>query len=289
MIPGATHSYFASNVTVNGDIIKGEVDIETAQTEIAAATAAFLTLLYPESVNSDPTALGNAKSTLAKGFQFVQDFTQSFLDMLDYEASGEYCSQSQHNLVLTSPNLVNQVEAQNTKYDSVFDFAGSKPSVALDGSLASAKTTSRNNYAFNPFDVSTNPVSANSIQCKMKSQDAIASVLQVTASGTEATCAVLNGVALAMAVKSLPAPIVGRYYQRGKQLNFGPDSAASTGITWLAASLSMSPDSSNPNVINVVSPSLQTSITTPLVPGMHYCTLLSPARAAEWIMVDSLK
>eukprot|EP00455_Lapot_gusevi_P017747 TRINITY_DN1956_c0_g1_i2.p1 TRINITY_DN1956_c0_g1~~TRINITY_DN1956_c0_g1_i2.p1 ORF type:complete len:304 (-),score=125.20 TRINITY_DN1956_c0_g1_i2:55-966(-) len=289
MIAGATHSQFASNVTVKGDILTPEVDEETAQNEFAAATSAFLTLLFPEAVNNDPGALAAAKAVLASGFQFAQETTEAFMNLLDYEQSGEYCAQSQHNLVASSPNLAPLLQVQNTKHDNLFDFSNSKPSLSQSGEMAVVMTSSRNSYAFNPFDVSTNPVAATQTQCKLKSQDAVASLLKMTASGTEATCSVLNGAAFAMAVKTQPQRVVARYYQRGKQLSFGQDSMASTGITWLSASLAMNPDSSNPNVVNVVSPALETSVTTPLVPGMHYCTLLSPARAAEWILVDSLK
>ncbi len=50
-------------------------------------------------------------------------------------------------------------------------------------------------------------------------------------------------------------------------------------------------DSQGKTILIVRSPTLRTPNTYPIsiVAGFHYCKLLSPARAFEWISIDSLK
>lgn len=53
----------------------------------------------------------------------------------------------------------------------------------------------------------------------------------------------------------------------------------------------LSQDSQGKTIVTVRSPTLRFPSDYPLasVAGFHYCKLLSPARALEWIYVDSFK
>jgi hypothetical protein len=53
----------------------------------------------------------------------------------------------------------------------------------------------------------------------------------------------------------------------------------------------LSQDSQGKTIVTVCSPTLRTPNDYPVstVAGFHYCKLLSPARALEWIYIDSLK
>ncbi len=50
-------------------------------------------------------------------------------------------------------------------------------------------------------------------------------------------------------------------------------------------------DSQGKTIVIVRSPTLRTpnDYSVPVVAGFHYCKLLSPARALEWISIDSLR
>ena len=72
-----------------------------------------------------------------------------------------------------------------------------------------------------------------------------------------------------------------RYLTYGTPLTFSDDHSIAYGISWLFSSLTSSP---------VSSPSYITEIDVPIEPwaGDHWCKVLSPFRAMEWIYVDSL-
>jgi hypothetical protein len=66
------------------------------------------------------------------------------------------------------------------------------------------------------------------------------------------------------------------------------------GVQWIWKSLEFKKYSAHNGKLvafNVLSPNMRTptDYIVPLAAGFHYCKLISPARALEWIYVDSLK
>jgi hypothetical protein len=86
----------------------------------------------------------------------------------------------------------------------------------------------------------------------------------------------------------VPAASLARYQAKGHTLTLVADANDSSGVTWLASGLGWAVDGAGD--VTVQAHALVTSPDAPLgLGGMHYCTLLTPARAVEWIQVASLK
>ena len=127
-------------------------------------------------------------------------------------------------------------------------------------------------------------------------------------------CAQINQASLNWALNKIPSNTLNRYLNKGKNLVVTDDSPVSTGFKWVTTQLvkihlinfhnkkfkqtnfssikifkqTIDPKT-NRTIVYLGSPTLRTSTSTFLVPGYHYCKLLSPARAVEWMYVDCVK
>eukprot|EP00475_Leptophrys_vorax_P006607 TRINITY_DN1410_c0_g1_i3.p1 TRINITY_DN1410_c0_g1~~TRINITY_DN1410_c0_g1_i3.p1 ORF type:complete len:532 (-),score=137.41 TRINITY_DN1410_c0_g1_i3:69-1664(-) len=110
-------------------------------------------------------------------------------------------------------------------------------------------------------------------------------------------CAEINNAAYQWAIDNAGATTRSRFQSVGQKYVFGDDVAEFAGPLWLNAALQYNTQtgSDGVQVTQIVAPMIKTSadfIQIPLLPDpscYHYCKLLSPARATEWIYVDSLR
>jgi hypothetical protein len=118
-------------------------------------------------------------------------------------------------------------------------------------------------------------------------------------------CAETNRQAYQWALDRASADTRARFEQYGQKYVFGDDVPKEGGPLWLYARLAFDEDtdSSGEKVIKVSSPMQKTEVdywtnhfgpiprpsSLPDPGCYHYCKLLSPARAMEWIYVDSLR
>ena len=109
-------------------------------------------------------------------------------------------------------------------------------------------------------------------------------------------CAQINQKAFEWALDRSSNHARERFNKLGQKFLFSPDSDTLGGPFWVYTRISYNSKTSNgEDVLEVVSPTLRTPIDYPKFPGLpdpscyHYCKLLSPARAIEWIYVDSLR
>ena len=80
-----------------------------------------------------------------------------------------------------------------------------------------------------------------------------------------------------------------RYMKKGRQLMFGEDYVAVTGIGW-EYSFGLDYNKVNETHVELVSTALisEPDFIIPSASGMHYCDLLSPYRALEWIYISGV-
>jgi len=111
-------------------------------------------------------------------------------------------------------------------------------------------------------------------------------------------CAMANEAAYRWALTAASPEARSRFERTGVPYTFGPDAQRASGPTWIYTSLAFTPidaPGGGRRTMQVTSAALKTSIDQPHVPGLpdvacyHYCKLLSPARAMEWIYVDGLR
>lgn len=168
-----------------------------------------------------------------------------------------------------------------------------------------ATTVSMPIYDFkDDFDFGLWPVTASEFRTKFKSREALqqaAGLPNVNYTATDELnskiCQSINQAAYDWALKSASSKARERFLKHGQPYVFLEDKKSGfgvTGPTWIHDALSYTPSKDkktvevqshyfplkNKNLGNV--PFIQTV-------GYHYCKLLSPARAMEWIYVDGLK
>lgn len=166
------------------------------------------------------------------------------------------------------------------------------------------KTYSQNAWSYDPLDTAFFPESASEIGTKMMSRQCVL-IRGANVSKSEAPfslddpdfCAIINEEAFNWALDAASKDASSRFASYGQRLIYGKDSQKSGGPFWIDARLEFNSKtlSTGENVIEVVSPMIKTSYDFPIIPPFpdpacyHYCKLMSPARAMEWIYLDGLR
>lgn len=169
----------------------------------------------------------------------------------------------------------------------------------------------RIHFSVDSFDTGFVPISAVELKTKLKSRQAIweaAGIPDVDfqqsdkptkEGGTGDDCADINSAAVQWALDKLPQSTYERFQQYGQKLTIGPDlSTCKAGPCWIWDKLKFEKNDEE-NTVNVQSVwfgsenknpyPCGTDKKIPCVAGFHYCKILSPARALEWMYVDGLK
>lgn len=103
-------------------------------------------------------------------------------------------------------------------------------------------------------------------------------------------CGEINQASLDWALKNAGAPQLKRYNDLGKKIVIGDDLGPyNEGPLWIWTYLSWKDNDDKTETV-VSSPMMRTPATYPIkaAADFHYCKLLSPFRAMEWIYIDSL-
>lgn len=130
-------------------------------------------------------------------------------------------------------------------------------------------------------------VAAKSLDCKMLDGTRVAEQLQVS-TNLSVQCADINRQAVSVAEKMLPEKTRQRYRAKGRKHCFKDDShvLGNIGPLWVKSKLKQE---ETEQCMEVTSPKLISTVSSPIFPGSHYCKLLSPALALDWMYTDSHK
>jgi dienelactone hydrolase len=183
------------------------------------------------------------------------------------------------------------------------------------GCTLTTTTVTEAHYKNTEFpDTGFYPTAAFELRTKLKSRQAVfnaagkldANITEtdtpIKAGGIVDICAEINQASLEWASKTASTSAQSRYNTRGKKLSMGPDqTTCAAGPCWINSDLkyanakdgTVSVSSTvmvteNHNLFPCGEP-LNGQFSIPCTAGFHYCKILSPARALEWIYVDSLK
>ena len=163
----------------------------------------------------------------------------------------------------------------------------------------SMTTVTENSYdlIFDALDVALYPCSAHELKVKLTSRQnglVHAGVPGADFNASDAalnTCADINAATFAWALDNAAPATVARYNRQGLPLRFGADAVAGAepqfalgALTFVAAN-----GTDGKAFVWVNATTLRTPVDDPRPQsaGVHFCTLLSPARAMEWLYVDS--
>ncbi len=147
------------------------------------------------------------------------------------------------------------------------------------------------------FDTGFFSTSAKELRVKLMSRQSIwvdAGLKNVNFTQTDVnvnTCADINKAAFAWAMKNAGPDAQKRYESIGEPLKFGPDLGPyNAGPLWIYNGLKYN-QASDKSSMTIQSPMMHTPVNYGIkaAAGFHYCKLLSPARAMEWIYIDGLR
>ncbi|RUS72981.1 hypothetical protein EGW08_019264 [Elysia chlorotica] len=181
----------------------------------------------------------------------------------------------------------NIVEVNNTLYGDIEEFIKFKPPIRYD--VASGRFEVHTS-AFIEYegDYQTNQrveKSPAEIRLKLKSKGAIHSA-RGAAPVEEWSCRSLNELALEYALNSSTSHARDRYHSRGRPMVFEDDIVATSGQEWLSTPLTIWRDADG---LHVQAVALLAAVDSPMYGGMHYCCVMAPSQALEWIIIDSLR
>jgi len=126
-----------------------------------------------------------------------------------------------------------------------------------------------------------------SIDCKMVDATRVAAELGIKTDPT-VQCLEVNKKAIEVAKKMLPAATVQQYESHGRPFCLKDDEGVfmNIGPLWVGKPMKLV---ETDKCLEVTSTKLISTVHSPIFPGNHYCKLLSPARAMDWIVTNSLK
>jgi len=126
-----------------------------------------------------------------------------------------------------------------------------------------------------------------SVDCKMVDATLVGQQLNVTTNAS-VSCADINREAYEVAKRLVPAKSLKRFEEKGRGICFEPDTSVlfNIGPLWVNSEVKLV---ETKECLQVASSGLNSPITSMIFPGNHYCKLLSPSLAMDWIMTDSHK
>jgi hypothetical protein len=314
VLPRQDHSDFCPGFNVSGDL-PSETDPAVASANIGAVSAAFLQL---NSAETSAAAKADAQALLAAHAAVTDTLLAPISETLALGTSAgangmfvkglgwavsPWCRRAQHLMADLSP----ADDARLTVLDTYRDGASDKPgdngtafehchtnqTASPGGGNGIVATSCSHNAYYKDVDNTGTFICANEVGCKMASAGAIQKALGIGGGSDPrvVTCKDINKAAVAEAVRVLgnhnPVALQ-RYQTRGRKFCFADDLSPPGGIAplWIKETLKLV---ENATCLTVTSYMEFSALKSKIYPGNAYCKLLSPARALDWMLTDSLK
>lgn len=316
VVMGMTHFQFCSGnppALVKLYDLKPEISFDDAHSEVAALVSAFISL-----------HMGNLStlSTLSTAVQKAGNFFQPIIDA--YELEGFYnfkppCYDNPPSPACTAgcpwSQYAQQVMGGLTRVklidtDAFHPVSQINPihlphvlnncSSPTPNCEIKTVTVSQNVYKeLDKLDTAFVSTSADEIRVKLKARQAVMEAagyqnVNFNTSDGSSICKVINQEAYDWALQNTSSNTRARFQEFGVQLVMKEDKGPyNIGPLWIWTPLSYtkSTNSTGGEIMEVQSVMLRTPTDYSIksAAGMHYCKLLSPARAMEWIYVDGLR
>ena len=288
VIDQVNHAQVASG-EIPDIVIEQDVDAEISNEEAfirysKAAVAFMVTVKYDDFA---PEIVEAQLNILAEYQQFTDEFLAPFEEMKFYEENEQatfsfWASEGQKILANTSEILVtNQLVAFS-------EIGGVKPQIGGDNCQATIQTFAHNSFPLDPLDFG-GLTSADVIKAKFKLEDVVSEKLCQNLAPRR-QCAEINAKAMELALSRASQRARERYLNKGRKLTFGEDYVSPWGPGW-EFSTGLSYTEIDESTTEVVSTSLisEPDFIISSAAGMHYCDLLSPYRALEWIYIKGVQ
>lgn len=296
IIDSIDHSDFCPGFPVPGDL-PSEIDSLSASMLIGQVSGAYLNMqILPR--NTKPSVQSASLNLLKKFWQTTQDIVNPIITALNLEVEGgqgkfkpgptsPWCSTAQVILSGVSKSDQAKISINNQYANGDRPFEHTRVHYTAADGRVTLNISSHASYYIDIENTGTF-ISAKEIGCKLANFDRIAEQLNVTVVSKDAQCRDVNEQAFRTALAIAPARSKVRYNQKGRGVCFANDTtvAGNIGPLFILTRLKLT---DSDKCLTVQSIKLQTFLGGKILPGIHYCKLLSPARILDWIMTDSLK
>ena len=317
VIEGMSHFQFASgNIPshVKNHDLKPEISYETAHALVANLTSAFLALQVGDTrglpaIQSAVKATGSFFKPVINAYQLEGSY--NFLPPCYDKKPSPDCA-----VGCSWTEKAQQIMGGLPKGPSLFDIDAFHPvwqvtpihlphvinncSIPDSSCVLNSVTVTQNVYEdMDKLDVASTYTSAKEIRAKLKSRQTVMEAAGIknvlfNVSDAPSICKEINQQAYDWAKTNAGSKTYQRYVTFGEYMTMGEDKGPyNIGPEWIWSSLAFTEtkNSTGGAVLEVQSIMLKTPTDFHIKPsaGMHYCKLLSPARAMEWIYVDSLR
>lgn len=291
-IPGTNHALFASGQMprfILDDDLAASISEEQAHGIIGQHVDSFLTVSF----SSSESKVDNALNQLVHAFSQTAGKLQPFLDLkrLDVGDDGrtslwtilaqEFFADelsdrvNAYNLIIKNPGFFLSIPTITHTDDGVI--AGTSALVHYD-----LKTTWKRWHAVyeSPREISMKLVSKESFRLALDSNHTSRLFSKPH------DCKSLNRLAFALALTVSSEDAKERYLKRGRPIIFEEDEMLESNLHWASRPLYMKETEAG---LVVRSVGMITAASGRMISGRHYCKVISPYRAMEWINVNSLR
>jgi len=299
-IDGMNHMQFATGFE-KADL-KPEIDTATASKKVASLSVEFIanqmglggnSLLVSETQRTDAIYAPIWKAFELEGDALFGTPNQKSAPNSNCErgvcpTSSEWINFAQGYIL--GKQVLDRVEVKNNFADlnpwSLEPREGRKPFITENASTVQVYVMASNTASDFESDVKK-PVSSNELLAKFVSrQEGNLKVLGTRTGNDGDFCIELNQMAVDTATQFASSQALQRFKAHGQRMVMGPTETKTIGPQWVSSAMKYEEIDGN---MVVTSSRLFTEPGTSSISGNHYCKLLSPARALEWIYVDGLK
>ena len=293
VIDRVNHAQVASgeipDIVIQNDV-DAEVDNEEAFARYSIASVAFMVAAGYESF--DPELVAEQLTIMNGLLDFTDQFLLPFeelrlLEQSEDQKESPWINQAQQIISGASDNDLANLQVTN-QLVGFTEIGGVKPSIVSESCTAQVVTYGYNSYPLDPLDFG-GLISADVIKAKFKLEDIVQEALCEEVSSRR-QCADVNAKALELALDVAAPEAKERYLTKGRQLVFGDDYVSPWGPGW-EFDFGLSYTTINASMTEIVSTSLisEPDFIISSAAGMHYCDLLSPYRALEWIYISGVQ
>ncbi|KAJ9461549.1 hypothetical protein DIPPA_00177 [Diplonema papillatum] len=324
VIPGMSHMQFASGeipyAVYNSDLVP-EIGYDEAHRAVAELIWSFFQTVAAAGGQVDPVLLEKVGETRA----FVRPFVEAYQWEGSYHLENPcYCGQLTCTGGAACAGGSRWTDRWAQRVMAGYEFLPENSTVSLDatdsfhpvthGTLfyaninatcaspyekggCTVRSTTVTQNVYPPEDVVDTGFrlsSAYEMRVKLKSREAMYAAVGLANVSEEDVCFEINQKAVDHALAAAPQRTVSRFSRVGEPLRVGPDIVSGSGPAWDFPPLNLTRecDGGSRRFVTVVrAQSLYTPVDCTLghLCGSHYCKLLSPARAMEWLYLDGLR
>lgn len=297
VLTDVNHMAFASGdppVAVEDHDILSPLSEEEGHAVLARHMDAFMAVNIGVSSGNH---LAESKTLMEHDFSSTKDIFRPLQEMNrvtqsiagNFSMYSPWAEEAQMIVSALMPDSANLLQVEDTSYFELDTFEGSRPSISVEDGVGLAQTTSLLTY-YGKEDIQEPILAPQELAVKMKQREAVDELLSpLGAVFTNFTrnCFDVNQAAVDIALSSVSDTVWQRWTQRAKPLILLDDLSLDTGLNWVNSKVFYNFTDAG---LEVQSTSLITGLDAPFgLDGMHYCKLMPPIRALEYIMVDSLR